>query len=96
LLLTIATIYSIGGDPEDDLTIRQKLDQQVNPTTGEKVFNIATAFSLMVFYAFAMQCMSTVAVVYRETNGWKWPLIQTTYMTVLAYLSAFITYQILS
>jgi ferrous iron transport protein B len=93
---TIATIYSIGGDPEDDLTIRQKLDQQINPVTGEKVFNTATAFSLMVFYAFAMQCMSTVAVVYRETKGWKWPLIQTTYMTVLAYLAAFITYQILS
>lgn len=93
---TIATIYSIGGDPEDDLTIRQKLDQQINPITGEKVFNTATAFSLMVFYAFAMQCMSTVAVVYRETKGWKWPLIQTTYMTILAYLAAFITYQILS
>lgn len=93
---TIATIYSIGGDPEDDLTIRQKLDQQINPVTGEKVFNTATAFSLMIFYAFAMQCMSTVAVVYRETKGWKWPLIQTTYMTVLAYLAAFITYQILS
>lgn len=93
---TIATIYSINGDPDDDLTIRQKLDQQISPYTGEKVFNTATAFSLMVFYAFAMQCMSTVAVVYRETKGWKWPLIQTTYMTVLAYVTAFITYQILS
>ena len=93
---TIATIYSINGDPDDDLTIRQKLDQQISPYTGEKVFNTATAFSLMVFYAFAMQCMSTVAVVYRETKGWKWPLIQTTYMTVLAYVAAFITYQILS
>lgn len=93
---TIATIYSIGGDPEDELTIRQKLDKQINPITGEKVFNTATAFSLMVFYAFAMQCMSTIAVVYRETKGWKWPLIQTTYMTVLAYVAAFITYQILS
>lgn len=93
---TIATIYSIDGDPDNDLTIRQKLDQQIRPSTGEKIFNTATAFSLMVFYAFAMQCMSTVAVVYRETKGWKWPLIQTTYMTVLAYLAAFITYQILS
>lgn len=93
---TIATIYSINGDPDNDLTIRQKLNQQIRPDSGEKVFNIATAFSLMVFYAFAMQCMSTVAVVYRETKGWKWPLIQTTYMTVLAYVAAFITYQILS
>lgn len=93
---TIATIYSIDGDPDNDLTIRQKLNQQIRPDSGEKVFNTATAFSLMVFYAFAMQCMSTVAVVYRETKGWKWPMIQTTYMTILAYLAAFITYQILS
>lgn len=93
---TIATIYSIGSDVEDELTIRQKLNQQVNPSTGEKVFNRATAFSLMVFYVFAMQCMSTVAVVYRETKGWKWPLIQTVYMTVLAYVAALVTFQIFS
>src|SRR5690606_6141971 len=85
---TIATIYSIGSETEDELTIRQKLDQQINPETGEKVYNVATAFSLMVFYAFAMQCMSTLAVVYRETKGWKWPVIQTVYMTALAYVSA--------
>ncbi|MEB2777126.1 ferrous iron transport protein B [Algoriphagus sp. D3-2-R+10] len=93
---TIATIYSIGADTEDELTIREKLNQQINPATGEKVYNKATAFSLMVFYAFAMQCMSTLAVVYRETKGWKWPLIQTVYMTVLAYVSALLVYQILS
>ena len=93
---TIATIYSIGGDTEDELTIREKLNQQIYPETGEKVYTTATAFSLMVFYAFAMQCMSTLAVVYRETKGWKWPLIQTVYMTALAYISAFIVYQILS
>ncbi|MFC5623146.1 ferrous iron transport protein B [Algoriphagus winogradskyi] len=93
---TIATIYSIGADTEDELTIRQKLNQQINPITGDKVYNKATAFSLMVFYAFAMQCMSTLAVVYRETKGWKWPLIQTVYMTALAYLSALLVYQILS
>ncbi|MHA7128262.1 ferrous iron transport protein B [Algoriphagus namhaensis] len=93
---TIATIYSIEGDVEDDLTIREKLNQQINPETGEKVYNRATAFSLMVFYVFAMQCMSTLAVVYRETKGWKWPLIQTVYMTTLAYVLAFLTYQIFS
>lgn len=93
---TIATIYSIGSDTEDELTIREKLNQQVNPNTGEKVYTTATAFSLMVFYAFAMQCMSTLAVVYRETKGWKWPLIQTAYMTALAYFSALLVYQILS
>lgn len=93
---TIATIYSIGGDTEDELTIREKLNQQVHPETGEKVYTTATAFSLMVFYAFAMQCMSTLAIVHRETKGWKWPLIQTVYMTTLAYISALIVYQILS
>ncbi|MFN3759578.1 MAG: ferrous iron transport protein B [Algoriphagus aquaeductus] len=93
---TMATIYSIGGDVEDDLTIREKLDQQINANTGEKTFNKATAFSLMVFYVFAMQCMSTLAVVKRETKSWKWPLIQTIYMSGLAYLMAFITFQIFS
>jgi ferrous iron transport protein B len=93
---TMATIYSIGGDLEDDLTIREKLDQQINANTGEKTFNKATSFSLMVFYVFAMQCMSTVAVVKRETKTWKWPIIQTVYMSVLAYLMAFITFQLFS
>lgn len=91
---TMATIYSIGGDLEDDLTIRQKLEQQINANTGEKTFNKATSFSLLVFYVFAMQCMSTLAVVKRETKGWKWPIIQTVYMSALAYLMAWITYQI--
>jgi ferrous iron transport protein B len=93
---TIATIYSIGGDLEDDLTIRQKLDQQINANTGEKTFNKASSFSLMVFYVFAMQCMSTLAVVKRETKGWKWPIIQTIYMSGLAYLAALITFQLFS
>lgn len=93
---TIATLYSVGTDVEDELTIQEKLDQEVNPETGEKVFNVATAFSLIVFYAFAMQCMSTLAVVYRETKGWKWPAIQTVYMTALAYVSAWAVYQLLS
>ncbi|WP_026954256.1 ferrous iron transport protein B [Algoriphagus vanfongensis] len=93
---TIATIYSIGGDLEDDSTIREKMNAQINANTGTKTFDLPTSLSLMVFYAFAMQCMSTLAVVYRETKGWKWPLIQTVYMTVLAYVSALITYQIFS
>lgn len=93
---TIATIYSVGGDPDNEMTIREKLGNEVNPVTGEKVFNKATAFSLMVFYAFAMQCMSTLAIVYRETKTWKWPVLQTLFMTGFAYLAAFITYQIFS
>ena len=93
---TIATIYSIGGDVENELTIREKLAKEVHSDTGEKVFDKATGFSLMVFYAFAMQCMSTLAVVYRETKRGKWPILQTVVMTGIAYLAAFITYQIFS
>ena len=93
---TVATLYSVGEDVEDELTIRQKLEKQVHADTGEKVFNKATGFSLMVFYALAMQCMSTVAVVYRETKSWKWPVLQTIFMTVIAYLGALATYQIFS
>jgi ferrous iron transport protein B len=93
---TIATLYSVGGDAEDELTIKEKLNQEIDPDTGEKVFNLPTAISLIVFYAFAMQCMSTLAVVYRETKGWKWPAIQTAYMTTLAYVSAWAVYQLLS
>jgi ferrous iron transport protein B len=93
---TIATIYSIGGDVEDELTIREKLAQETRPGTGEKVFNKATGFSLMVFYAFAMQCMSTLAVVYRETKSWKWPILQALVMTSVAYFAALVTYQIFS
>ncbi|SMD42220.1 ferrous iron transport protein B [Aquiflexum balticum DSM 16537] len=92
---TIATIYSIGGDVDNELTIREKLAQETRPDTGEKVFNLATGISLMVFYAFAMQCMSTLAVVKRETKTWKWPILQTVVMTAVAYMAALITYQIL-
>jgi len=93
---TIATIYSIGGDVDNELTIREKLAQQTRPESGEKVFNLATGISLMVFYAFAMQCMSTLAVVKRETKTWKWPILQTIVMTAVAYLAALITYQTLA
>ncbi|AWV98310.1 ferrous iron transport protein B [Arcticibacterium luteifluviistationis] len=92
---TMSTIYSIGGDSADDNTIKARLRREVNPETGEPVFNTATSFSLLIFYVFAMMCMSTIAVVYRETKGWKWPMIQLGYMSVLAYVSAFIVYQIL-
>lgn len=94
---TIATIYSIGTVDDDDTdTIRERLRQEKNPETGGRRFTPAVGFSLLVFYAFAMQCMSTLAVVYRETKGWKWPLIQLLYMTALAYLSALVVYQSLS
>jgi ferrous iron transport protein B len=93
---TMATIYSIGsaGD-EDETTIKTRMREEVNSETGGPRFTPAVGFSLLIFYTFAMQCMSTIAVVYRETKGWKWPLLQFAYMTVLAYASAFIVYQVL-
>lgn len=68
----------------------------VNSKTGLPVYSFATGISLMLFYAFAMQCMSTVAIVYRETKGWKWPVIQLVYMTAMAYFAALIAYQLLN
>lgn len=90
---TMATIYSVGDD--EVATIRNKLRTAKNADTGLPVFTFATSFSLMLFYAFAMQCMSTVAVVYRETKSWKWPMIQLVYMTCLAYVASLIAYQLL-
>lgn len=94
---TMATIYSIGSvGGDDEATIKSKLKSEINPDTGGPRFTFAVGLSLLIFYTFAMQCMSTLAVVYRETKGWKWPLIQLTYMTLLAYLSALLIYQSLS
>ena len=92
---TMATIYSVDGGADNEGTIRDKMRVAVDANTGLPLFTFATGFSLMLFYAFAMQCMSTVAVVYRETKSWKWPLIQTAYMTVMAYVASLIAYQIL-
>ena len=93
---TLATIYSVGADDEDTTTIKQKMASEINPDTGKKRFNFPVGMSLMVFYAFAMQCMATLAIVKRETKTWKWPLIQLFGMAVLAYVSSLLTYQILS
>lgn len=93
---TMSTIYSVQGDGEHLDTVREKMLEARNPETGELTFTFATVMSLMIFYAFAMQCMSTFAVVYRETNGLKWPLIQLFTMTAFAYLAAFAVYQFLS
>ncbi len=91
---TMATIYSIGSDEES--TIKSRMRSEINPDTGKEMYTPAVALSLMVFYAFAMQCMSTLAVVKKETNSWKWPMLQLLYMTGLAYVSSFIVYQLLS
>ena len=92
---TMATIYSVDGGDEDTSTIRARMSASVNSRTGLPVYTFATGISLMLFYAFAMQCMSTVAIVYRETKGWKWPVIQLVYMTAMAYFAALIAYQVL-
>jgi ferrous iron transport protein B len=89
---TLATIYSVESDAEE--TIKSRMAGEIR-SDGSKLFNLATGISLMLFYAFAMQCMSTLAIVKKETNSWKWPMVQLFSMTVIAYLSAFIAYQIL-
>ena len=90
---TLNTIYSIEGDGGEITTLKQKLINDKDHETGEPVYSTATALSLMVFFALAMQCMSTLAIVRKETNSWKWALIMLFYMTGLAYGCSFITYQ---
>ena len=91
---TMSTIYSVGD--ENIQSIQERMKNVKNQETGEAFFTPAVGISLMLFYAFAMQCMSTLAIVYRETKHWKWPVIQFFYMGALAYLSSFIAYQLLS
>ena len=93
---TLATIYSVESDGDDITTIKQRMASEINPETGTKRFNFPVGMSLLVFYAFAMQCMATLAIVKRETKSWKWPLIQFFGMGVLAYLCSFIVFQTLS
>lgn len=90
---TLATIYSVGSENEE--TIKKRMSKEVNPVFGGKLFNFASGISLLLFYAFAMQCMSTLAVVRRETNTWKWPVFQLVFMTSFAYIVSLIAYQLL-
>ena len=92
---TLATIYSIEDTSDQDATIKNKLSAEINPITGNKLFNLASGVSLLLFYAFAMQCMSTLAITKKETNSWKWPAIQLVFMSGFAYTVALIAYQIL-
>jgi ferrous iron transport protein B len=92
---TMATLYSVGeGADENSTTLRKKMQSAVR-TDGTKVYTLATGVSLMIFYVLAMQCMSTLAVVKRETGSWKWPIIQFLYMTGLAYVLSMISYWLL-
>ncbi|WP_394974049.1 ferrous iron transport protein B [uncultured Croceitalea sp.] len=90
---TLATIYSVGNDEEE--TIKSRMAAELDSTGTKPLFNLASGISLMLFYAFAMQCMSTLAIVKRETNSWKWPMYQLTFMSVFAYIVALTAYQIL-
>ena len=90
---TLATIYSVESNAEE--TIKNQMASEVK-FDGKPLFNLASGVSLMLFYAFAMQCMSTLAIVKKETNSWKWPLIQLISMSLLAYTIALLTYQILA
>ena len=93
---TLATIYSVGSHSEEETTIKNKMAAEINPVSGKKVFNFATGISLLLFYAFAMQCISTLAIVKKETNSWKWPIVQLVFMSGFAYITAFIAYQMLN
>jgi ferrous iron transport protein B len=89
---SMATIYSVGSDA-DEFKLREFLANVKDPETGNKVFNFATALSLIFFYLLALQCMSTLAVVRKETGTWKWPVVQFVFMGVLAYVVSFLVYQ---
>lgn len=91
---TMATLYSVGEGDDDGQLLKEKMKAAVRPD-GSPVFTFATGLSLMIFYVFAMQCMSTLAIVKRETRSWKWPAIQLVYMTALAYLLSLLAYQLL-
>lgn len=91
---TIATLYSVGDAEAEESTLKEKM-AQAKHKDGTPVYTLAAGSSLLVFYVFAMQCMSTLAIVKRETKSWKWPLIQFGYMSVLAYICAFLVFQVL-
>jgi ferrous iron transport protein B len=91
---TMATIYGAGGD-EDIVPIRERMAKETHAESGLPVYSFATAVSLLIFYAFALQCISTIAIVKRETKSWKWPAIQFAFMGVLAWVASFVTYQLL-
>jgi ferrous iron transport protein B len=93
---TMSTVYNVGeyeASEESTRTLAETLRAQTWPDTGKPVYTMLAGVTLMVFYVFALQCVSTVAVVRRETNSWKWPVFQWCYMTALAWVLAFFTYQ---
>jgi ferrous iron transport protein B len=90
----MATLYSVGENDQNSLKLQDKM-RAAKKEDGTQLYTLGTGVSLMIFYLFAMQCMSTLAIVRRETKSWKWPLIQLFYMTGLAYVMSLIAYQLL-
>src|SRR5690606_18417130 len=90
---TMATLYSVGN-ADDEISLKNKM-KMAKRADGTPVYTLASGVSLMVFYAFAMQCMSTLAIVKRETRTWKWPLFQLVYMTAIAYVASLLVYQLM-
>jgi ferrous iron transport protein B len=92
---TMSTVYSVGDYDKSETSIRNLAEtlRQQKKTDGTPIYTTLVAVTLMVFYVFALQCASTVAIVRRETNSWKWPIFQWVYMGLLAWVLAFITYQ---
>ncbi|MBI2428027.1 MAG: hypothetical protein HYV29_04405 [Ignavibacteriales bacterium] len=91
---TLGTIYNVENADDSSISLREQMQKDIDPATGLPTFTALTALCIMVYYVLAMQCMSTIAVVKRETNGWKWPVFQFSYMTLLAYVGTFITYRV--
>jgi ferrous iron transport protein B len=94
IISTLGTVYSLGGDVDEESKDLQNSLKSVTWPDGKPVFNVAVALSLMVFFALCAQCGATLMVMRRETNTWRWPIFTFVYMTVLAYVGAFITYQV--
>ena len=91
---TMGTIYNIENTDNATVSLKQQMQRDKDPATGLPKFTALTAICIMVYYVLAMQCLSTIAVMRRETNGWKWPAFQFAYMTVLAYVVTFAVYRI--
>ena len=92
IIATLGTIYSLDGD-EDEEGLIGAIRSSTYPD-GTPVYTIPVALSIMVFFALCAQCVSTLLVIQRETNSWRWPILSFTYMTLLAYFAAMLTFQI--
>jgi ferrous iron transport protein B len=92
LVSTFATLYNIEGDEENIVPLIKTMRRDLSPD-GRPVFSMLVAISLLVYFVYAAQCMATFAIIKRETNSWRWPIVMVMYMTVLAYVAALIVYQ---